>query len=86
MDFKEVRGRFVIYQHETMNAFATEQSTLCCCSKSTHLLSANTDHVDGVDIYDDQNDLIERFGGREAALSMGTPGATPAPGQEHEQL
>ena len=35
---------------------------------------------------DDQNDLIERFGGREAALSMGTPGATPAPGQEHEQL
>ena len=30
---------------------------------------------------DDQNDLIERFGGREAALSMGTPGATPVPGQ-----
>ncbi|MDG2033387.1 MAG: sulfatase-like hydrolase/transferase, partial [Rhodospirillales bacterium] len=33
---------------------------------------------------DDQNDLIERFGGREAALNTGTPGATPVPGQGHE--
>jgi len=33
---------------------------------------------------DDQNSLIERFGGRERALHSGTPGATPAPGQGHE--
>ena len=33
---------------------------------------------------DDQNDLIEQFGGREGALSMGTPGATPVPGQGQE--
>ena len=32
---------------------------------------------------DDQNDLIERFGGREAALTMGTPGATPVPTERH---
>ena len=30
---------------------------------------------------DDQNALIERFGGREKALHIGTPGATPVPGQ-----
>ena len=30
---------------------------------------------------DDQNALIEEFGGREKALHIGTPGATPAPGQ-----
>jgi choline-sulfatase len=29
---------------------------------------------------DDQNALVARFGGRERALSMGPPGATPAPG------
>jgi len=33
---------------------------------------------------DDQNALIEKFGGREKALHIGTPGATPAPGQAHE--
>jgi choline-sulfatase len=33
---------------------------------------------------DDQNTLIEKFGGREKALHIGTPGATPAPGQAHE--
>ena len=27
----------------------------------------------------DQRQLVERFGGREAALGMGTPGATPVP-------
>ena len=32
---------------------------------------------------DDQNDLIERFGGRDAALSMGTHGATRVQGQMH---
>jgi len=33
---------------------------------------------------DDQNALIEKFGGPEKALTVGTPGATPAPGQGHE--
>ncbi|MBT6095295.1 MAG: sulfatase-like hydrolase/transferase [Rhodospirillaceae bacterium] len=33
---------------------------------------------------DDQNALIETFGGREKALNIGTPGATPVPGQGHE--
>ena len=33
---------------------------------------------------DDQNALIDKFGGREAALTTGTPGATPVPGQGHE--
>jgi len=33
---------------------------------------------------DDQNELVERFGGRDAALNTGTPGATPVPGQGHE--
>ena len=33
---------------------------------------------------DDQNDLIERYGGRKAAPRMGTQGATPVPGQEQE--
>jgi choline-sulfatase len=33
---------------------------------------------------DDQNTLIEKFGGRERALHSGTPGATPVPGQGHE--
>ena len=33
---------------------------------------------------DDQNALIEKFGGREAALTTGTPGATPVPGLGHE--
>jgi len=29
---------------------------------------------------EDQNILIEKFGGREKAFSMGTPGASPVPG------
>ena len=33
---------------------------------------------------EDQNILIQKFGGREKALNMGTPGATPVPGQNHE--
>ena len=33
---------------------------------------------------DDQNVLIEKFGGRDKALHTGTPGATPVPGQAHE--
>ena len=33
---------------------------------------------------DDQNTLIEKYGGRERALHSGTPGATPVPGQGHE--
>jgi choline-sulfatase len=33
---------------------------------------------------DDQNALIEKFGGREKALHTGTPGATPVPGQGQE--
>lgn len=33
---------------------------------------------------DDQNALIDEFGGRDAALNTGTPGATPVPGQGHE--
>ena len=33
---------------------------------------------------EDQNILIQQFGGREKALNMGTPGATPVPGQNHE--
>lgn len=33
---------------------------------------------------DDQNALIEKFGGREKALTMGTPAATPVPGKGHE--
>jgi choline-sulfatase len=33
---------------------------------------------------DDQNALIESFGGRDKALTTGTPGATPVPGQGHE--
>ncbi|MBT3992016.1 MAG: sulfatase-like hydrolase/transferase [Rhodospirillaceae bacterium] len=33
---------------------------------------------------DDQNALIEKFGGRDKALHTGTPGATPVPGQGHE--
>ena len=33
---------------------------------------------------DDQNALIEKFGGRDAALNTGTPGATPVPGHGHE--
>jgi choline-sulfatase len=34
---------------------------------------------------DDQAALIERYGGREAALAIGgTPGATPVPGGKHE--
>ena len=33
---------------------------------------------------DDQNALIERFGGREAALNTGTPGASPPPGTKPE--
>ena len=33
---------------------------------------------------DDQNALIEEFGGRDKALHTGTPGATPVPGQGHE--
>ena len=31
---------------------------------------------------DDQNALIQKFGGREKALGTGTPGATPAPGNQ----
>ena len=33
---------------------------------------------------DDQNTLIEKYGGRERALHSGTPGATPVPGKGHE--
>jgi choline-sulfatase len=33
---------------------------------------------------EDQDDLIERFGGPEKARSVGTPGATPVPGGTHE--
>jgi len=33
---------------------------------------------------DDQNALIARFGGRDAALQTGTPAATPVPGKGHE--
>jgi choline-sulfatase len=33
---------------------------------------------------EDQNILIEKFGGREKALNMGTPGATPVPGQNYK--
>jgi choline-sulfatase len=33
---------------------------------------------------DDQNALVEKFGGREKALTMGTPAATPVPGKGHE--
>ena len=33
---------------------------------------------------DDQNALIEKFGGRDKAFNTGTPGATPVPGQGHE--
>ena len=33
---------------------------------------------------DDQNALIEKFGGRDKAFKTGTPGATPVPGQGHE--
>ena len=32
---------------------------------------------------DDQNILVENFGGREKALGIGTPGATPVPGSKH---
>lgn len=32
----------------------------------------------------DQAALVERFGGRDAALTSGTPGATPVPGGGHE--
>lgn len=32
----------------------------------------------------DQAALIERFGGREAAMKLGAPGATPVPGQSQE--
>tara|TARA_B100000315_G_scaffold251951_1_gene287721 strand:+ start:9470 stop:10915 length:1446 start_codon:yes stop_codon:yes gene_type:complete len=33
---------------------------------------------------DDQNALIDKFGGRDKALHTGTPGATPVPGQSPE--
>ena len=33
---------------------------------------------------DDQNALIDKFGGRDKAFTTGTPGATPVPGQSHE--
>ena len=33
---------------------------------------------------DDQNALTDRYGGPEAAFTMGTPGATPVPGQKPE--
>ena len=33
---------------------------------------------------DDQNALVESVGGRDAALGLGTPGATPVPGKGHE--
>ena len=33
---------------------------------------------------DDQNELTARFGGPDAAFNIGTPGATPVPGQGHE--
>lgn len=33
---------------------------------------------------DDQNALVERHGGRVAALGAGTPGATPVPGRGHQ--
>ena len=33
---------------------------------------------------DDQNALVERFGGRDAAFGTGTPGATPVPGERPE--
>jgi len=33
---------------------------------------------------DDQNALVEKFGGREQALVSGTPAATPVPGKGHE--
>lgn len=32
----------------------------------------------------DQNVLVQTFGGREKALHIGTPGATPAPGKGHQ--
>jgi choline-sulfatase len=49
-----------------------------------HLGGRSIDSVDRL-AKDDQAALIERFGGREAALAVGgTPGATPVPGGKHE--
>ena len=33
---------------------------------------------------DDQNALVEKYGGREKAINEGTPAATPVPGKGHE--
>ena len=48
-----------------------------------HLGGRTPEEVDRM-AKDDQNELIERFGGRDAALTKGTPAATPVPGKGHE--
>ena len=48
-----------------------------------HLGGRTPEQVDRM-AKDDQNALVERCGGREKALTMGTPAATPVPGKGHE--
>lgn len=48
-----------------------------------HLGGRTPERVDRM-AKDDQNALIEKFGGPEAALTKGTPAATPVPGKGHE--
>ncbi|MGB7184591.1 MAG: sulfatase, partial [Burkholderiaceae bacterium] len=52
-------------------------------SLAQHLGGRTVERVDRM-AKDDQAALIERYGGREAALQQGTPGATPVPGKGHE--
>ena len=48
-----------------------------------HLGGRNPETIDRM-AKDDQNALVERFGGRQQALIKGTPAATPVPGKGHE--
>lgn len=49
----------------------------------SHLGGRTPEQVDRM-AKDDQNALVERHGGREAAQHVGTPAATPVPGKGHE--
>ena len=78
---------YVDYQSELFDLEADPEETINLASSLAHLparLELETSLLaicdpDSTDrrAKDDQNDLVEKFGGRENAFNTGTPGATP---------